>query len=115
MENWLLTIKTEFDIMKEGEIMKRDFDKELTVRMMVYARDTYPYDFTYDELFDMCIDTYNNVCRGEVKNLIWWFEREKGERDDKYVLEDIEDILMELKDIYRPVLPFLFQTTKLSS
>ena len=30
MENWLLTIKMEFDIMKEGEIMKRDFDKELT-------------------------------------------------------------------------------------
>ena len=45
MENWLLTIKTEFDIMKEGEIMKRDFEKELAVKIMEYVKDT-PVDKT---------------------------------------------------------------------
>ena len=76
----------------------RDFEKELTVKIMEYGVYAYPFDFTHEELFGMCIDTYNDLLCDNVEPIIEWFKKEKEERAD-YDIEDIENIIKELEDV----------------
>lgn len=76
-----------------------DFEKELAVKIMEYVKDTYPYDFTSDELFGMCIDTYNDLLADNIEDIIKWFEEEKRDWEEEYLLEDIEEIIEEVKNV----------------
>ena len=76
-----------------------DFEKELAVKIMEYVRDTYPYDFANDELFGMCIDTYNDLLTDNIDDIIKWFEDEKRDWEEEYLLEDIEEIIEEVKNV----------------
>lgn len=76
-----------------------DFEKELAVKIMEYVRDTYPYDFASDELFGMCIDTYNDLLTDNIDYIIKWFEEEKRDLEKEYLLEDVEEIIEEVKNV----------------
>lgn len=84
--------------MKEGETML-DFEKELAVRIMKYGVYAYPFEFTNEELFDMCIDTYNDLQCDNVEPIIEWFEKEKEEREENYAIEEIQYIITELESV----------------
>lgn len=76
-----------------------DFEKELAVKIMEYVRDTYPYDFASDELFGMCIDTYNDLLSDNIEDIIKWFEDEKRDWEEEYLSEDVEEIIEEVKNV----------------
>ena len=75
-----------------------DFEKELTVKIMKYGVYAYPFDFTHEELFSMCIDTYNDLLCDNVEPIIERFKKEREERAD-YDIEDIENIIKELENV----------------